>query len=156
VLLRRMTNKFLNALMIAGISLCFLYTVYVVYIAGANWALARIQTAGAKGIVIAGSLSITEGEVIYVDESCTAIEYYYVWDGIDYTRVLHHVNADFPQNAKVAVVHSNTTLAGGGLVVGFYRKYMLICGMTGLILFILSIIFKLKRKGKETWQEERL
>ncbi len=146
--LRQMTNKFLNALMIVGISLCFLYSVYALYMAGVRWAVAKIEAAGAKGMVIAGFYSVTQGEVIRSDDSCTLIEYYYEWDGADYRKVLYGVSDDYPVNTKVPVVYSVGMAMGSCLVVGFYRKHMLICGISGLILFVVSMVLKVKRKGK--------
>lgn len=141
-----MTKK--NVWMIPGISLCFLYIVYVLYLAGVRQAVAKIEAAGARGMVIGGFLSVTQGEVIRADETSTIIKYYNVWDGAEYQKVLHHANAAYSQNAKVAVVYSVGMAMGSCLVAGFYRKYMLICGVIGLILCISAIILKLKRKGK--------
>lgn len=140
-----MINKFLNALMVAGISLCLLYIVYVIYIAGVKWAVAKIEKNDAKGMVIAGFFSVTKGEVIHADETSTIIEYYYEWDGANYKTVLHQANPDYPKNAKVAVAYSVGMAMGSCLVVGFYRRYMLICGIIGMILFVSGIILR----GKE-------
>lgn len=73
-----------------------------------------------------------------------------------YRKVLHHANANYPENTKVAVAYSVGMGIGSCLVVGLYEKHMLICGIMGLILFVSGIVLKLKRKGKVTWQEERL
>ncbi len=156
MLQRQMTSKLLNALMAVGISLCLLYSVYLLYIAGVRWAVAKIDATGAKVMVIAGFWAVTEGEVIYADETRVIIEYYYEWDGADYRKVLHHANANYPENTKVAVAYSVGMGIGSCLVVGLYEKHMLICGIMGLILFVSGIVLKLKRKGKVTWQEERL
>lgn len=83
MLQRQMTSKLLNALMAVGISLCLLYSVYSLYIAGVRWAVAKIDATGAKVMVIAGFWAVTEGEVIYADETRVIIEYYYEWDGAD-------------------------------------------------------------------------
>lgn len=137
-----MINKFLNALMVAGISLCLLCIVYAVYIAGAKWAVAKIEAADAKGMVIARFFSVTEGEVIRADETGTVIEYYYEWDGANYKTVLHHANPDYPKGAKATVVYSVGMAMGSCLVVGFYRRYMLVCGIIGMVLFISGMILR--------------
>lgn len=128
--------------MVVGISLCLLYIMYVIYIAGVKWAVAKIETTHAKGIVIAGFFSVTEGEVIHADETSTIIEYYYKWDGAIYRKVMHHANSDYPKNAKVAVAYSVGMAMGSCLVVGFYRRYMLICGIIGMTLFVSGIILR--------------
>lgn len=133
----------------------FVHSVFVVH-GWSQTAVEKIEAAGVKGMIIAGFFSVTQGEVIQADEVSTIIKYYNVWDGACYKKVLRHANPDYQKNAKVAVVYSVGMAMGSCLVAGIYRKYMLICGIIGLMLFISAIILKLKRKGKGTWQEERL
>ncbi len=140
--------------MIVGSSLCLLYVVYTMYIAGVRWAAAKAEEANARGMTIASIISIAEGEVVSIDKERMLIEYYYEWDGAYYRTVRNFIPPTYYEGAKVTVVCFLGTGNGVCLVAGLYSGYVQICGVIGLLLVISGIM--IKRKGKVTWQEEKL
>lgn len=149
-----MINKFRNGLIIVGSSLCLLYVAYTMYIAGVRWAAAKVEEANARGMTIASIISIVEGEVVSIDNERMLIEYYYEWDGAYYRTVRNFIPPTYYEGAKAMVVCILGMGSGSCLVVGLYSRYVQICGVIGLLLVISGIM--IKRKGKVTWQEEKL
>ena len=79
--LRRMTNKVLQALTVAGISLCLWCAVYMIYVAASEQAAAKIESSGTKTMLAAaGFVAIAEGVIVHTDTEHTVIQYYHKWD----------------------------------------------------------------------------
>ena len=134
-------------LRVSGAVLCLLCVVYMAYVSAAERAAEGLRASDAKAVIIAGVISVTEGEVVRADDGCTIIRYYHEWDGTDYKRVIPRVNADYPVNTRLPVVYSLGMGIGSCLAVGFYRKTMLLIGVTGVILLILGMGLNFRKKG---------
>ena len=134
-----MAEKISYVLRMTGLVMCFLCTVYMLYLTASWRIMAGLKTSEAKVQIIAGIAAVTEGEVVRARAGHTVIRYYHEWDGTEYQSVIYHVNADYSENTKVPVVYSVGMGAGSCLTVGFYRKPMQAMGVLGTVL-IKSII----------------
>ncbi|MCI8616401.1 hypothetical protein [Parablautia intestinalis] len=149
-------------LMAVGIGFGLLSMMYLLYTAFVKHAFLKIEASGEKAMTAAFVVTLTEGNVVYSGDDYVAVEYFYEWDGAYYRWISAHANAAYIVNTKVPVVYTLGMGIGSCFVVGFYRKYMLLLGIMGLILFFTGFILKsililnLKRKETEKWQEEKL
>lgn len=142
--------------MVIGISFSLLGAMYMVYVIVAECAVVKMEVSGIKIMSIAGVMALSEGKVIRSDDEYTIIQYYSEWDGADYRKVIAHANVNYPEKSKVPIVDILGMAPGSCLVVGFYKKYILILSMTAFLIFVLGLILNLKRKEMDKWQERKL
>lgn len=143
-----MADKF-SHLRAAGLGLCLLCALYMVYIAASQLAVEKLNASGQKALVIAGVVAVAEGEAVRADGEYTVIQYYYEWDGTDYRNVRPYAVPGCQEGMRMPVVYSIGMGPGTCLTVGIYRKAMLCVGVAGMILFALGTVLKFRKRGYE-------
>lgn len=116
----------------------------MVYVAASNQAVAKLKPTGKKALIIAGIAAVTEGEVVRADDEYTIIQYYHEWDGTDYKNVMPRAVPYYQEGMKVPVVYTIGMGAGTCLLVGLYKKAVLLAGMAGLALVVFGTVIKKK------------
>lgn len=143
-----MAGKVSCVLRMAGLAMCLLCTVYMLYLSASRRIVDELRTSEAKALTL-GMVAVTEGEVVRAEAGHTVIRYYHEWDGTEYQSVIAHINADYPENAKIPVVYSVGMGAGSCLAAGFYERPMQVMGVIGAVLLLSGTVLYFRKKGTE-------